>query len=302
MLIWIAVGPCVHWGWMVGALTISWSLHAGLGLLPYLLLDIRGRRWPRVGAAVFALGVAWLPWTGPLQDARVSNPSSEGPKLRLLVANTFYRPARHEALTADIEASGAGLVALLEPPASLPNYMAGTGRWRVLAQHAQGPTKWNIALMAREDLLRPSGGLQVRTATAVRRAFTESVTIEAHVRWMQRDLHIIAAHAPAPTDPEQHAQRLRFIPALGRSLGTPGVLLADLNTTMVSPLWRALMQEGLRRPSGPTPMTWPSWFGPVGVAIDHALFKGQVLAGSAEPVWLSGSDHRALRVDMAFGP
>lgn len=298
LLVWIVLGPSAHLGWMVGALTVSWSLHAGFALLPYLASDLRRRSWPRVGAGLVALGLAWWPWTGPLQDARAPNPSSDEPRLRMMVANTFYSPARHDVLTADIEASGAGLVALLEPPASLPNYMATTGRWTVLAQHAEGPTKWNIALMARTDLLGRSGGLKVHTATVVRRSFTEAVAIEARIQWMQRDLHVIAAHAPAPTDPGQQAQRVLFIPDLGRSLDAPGVLLADLNTTMVSPLWGTLMQQGLRRTEGPTPATWPSWFGPLGVAIDHALLKGDLSGTATRAVWLSGSDHRGLIVDI----
>jgi endonuclease/exonuclease/phosphatase (EEP) superfamily protein YafD len=292
---WVLLAPTDHLGWLAGALTVAWSLHAGAAaavVAGWRL--VRGRR----RGAVAALGVAALGaglWLPALGDVRAPALDPGAPRLRVLVANTFYAPPRLDELRGDVEATEASLVALIEPPAELAGHLAETGRWRILAEHRTGD-KHGIAL-----LLAADAPVEVLTATVVRRAYTPTVTLEARLRWQGQVFTVLAAHPPAPTDPEQQVQRLRLIPELGaqvRALHEPVLLLADTNTALASPLWRGWAEAGLRRPPGVNPGTWPSPLGPLGLAIDHVLSTAPFAASPARPVWLSGSDHRGVVVEV----
>jgi len=300
LVLWIALASTAYLGTTVGALAISWSFHAGVALIPLFLVDFVWGHRRRATTSFVVMVVAFAPWLPTMWQARAGSPAKGQPTFSALVANTFYGSGRDEALTADIEATNAGLVALLEPPNSLPQHMVATGRWTVLGAHTPGE-KWNIALMVQSALIAPGGPLVVTSTQTLARPYTDSVTIEADLLWQGRALHVSAVHAPAPTDPDQQAQRLRLLPDLAeRAGGRPLLLLADLNATMASPLWRTMMQQGLRRPTGPTPRTWPSWFGPAGLSIDHALVTEQLGAEPAQPVWLTSSDHRGVLVKVGW--
>lgn len=300
-LLWLLSSTTVIFGAAVGALTVSWSLHVALSVVPALVLQLRHRRWVPAGLGGLAMVLGLFPWGLSLGEPRAAPLPSTGPRLRVMVANTFYSPPRLDALTQDIEATGAGLVALLEPPNALPAHLEGTGRWQILGAHTPGG-KWNIALLLRRDLLGPEGQVVLHSSGPLVRDYTDSVTIEAHLGLQGRDLYVSAMHAPAPTDLSQQRQRLRLLPAVAQELRRPGVVLADFNATVASPLWRAIVQQGLRRPEGGSPATWPSWFGPLAVALDHALVSEGLCAGEAAPVWLTGSDHRGVVVDLAWAP
>jgi len=295
LLAWVALAWTVYLDGLVGELTVSWSAHAAVALAPYLLWQLRTRRWRAAALSGVGVALGLLPWAPQLGDPRA--PAPEGPTLRFMVANTFYAPPRLEALTADLEGAAPDVLALVEPPATLPEHLAGTGRWRVLAAHVPG-NKNNIALLVREGV----PGLEVLTATAAVRAYTPSVPLEAELSWRGQRIHVIAAHPPAPTEPSQHTERLRMVPDLAASLRAPGVLLGDLNATRASPLCAHLMQSGLQRPQGDVPGTWPSIFGPLAVGIDHVLAKGDLSLGPARAVWLTRSDHRGVVVEVGLRP
>lgn len=293
----MALGWTVYADLMVGELAVSWSAHAALLLLPFLAWQAAAREARRAAVSGLAIFGGLMPWGAQLFEDRAPPLPEGAPALRFMVANTFYDPPRLEALTRDLEAARPDVVALVEPPSALPPHLAATGRWRVLAAHLPGD-KNNIALVVRAAALAPEGPLEVVRVEAAARAYTPSVPIEAVLRWEGLEVQVVAAHPPAPTERAQHSERLRLVPELAARLGAPGVLLADLNATRASPLWGMLVQSGLRRPEGAAPGTWPSWFAGLGLAIDHVLVTEGFVAAPAAPVWLSGSDHRGVIVDV----
>lgn len=308
LVAWVLLAPTVYLGWTVGDLTVAWSLHAAAVALVVAVWRATRRpadrspakRGGRAPPALVALAVAVVgagPWLPPLSDPRAPDLARGAPRLRVMVANTFYDPPRHEDLTRDIEATGASLVALIEPPPGLAGYLAGTGRWRVLAEHEPGD-KHDIALVLRQD-----APVEVLSAAPVIRPYTPTVTVQARLRWQGQVFTVLAAHPPAPTHPVQQAERLRLIPELAaevRGGSEPALLLADTNTALASPLWRVLAEAGLRRPPGLNPGTWPSPLGPLGLAIDHVLSTAPFSVTPAIPVWLTGSDHRGVVVDVGL--
>jgi endonuclease/exonuclease/phosphatase (EEP) superfamily protein YafD len=54
---------------------------------------------------------------------------------------------------------------------------------------------------------------------------------------------------------------------------------------------RILTDTGLRPAAGTAPATWPTWVGPLGIAIDHILARDLAL-GPVTAHALPGSDHR----------
>lgn len=117
-----------------------------------------------------------------------------------------------------------------------------------------------------------------------------------------RRLDVVAAHALVPSGGGQPG--IHAMGQLMRSLDD-AVLIADLNLTPWAREFRGLLREGElrdgRRGNWPA-KTWAprgsSW---VGLPIDHALVRGQVVVEGFRVGPDLGSDHRPLLVDLLRG-
>ncbi len=290
------LGQTAQLHFMLGELALAWSLHAAVALIlcqPLLHLA-RARRLQAIAAAAVPLSLwAWVPpWTAPRLP-----PLSGPPDLTLLSANTYHHNPDLEGLSASIEASGADLVALLEPDVRLFDRLPG---YRTVAANPSGD-KYGIALLS-----RVGAPVQVVSGSTITYAFTPAPSIRAELELHGHRLQVFAIHALAPTDPAQQAERLLQVEDLMRRVETstaPVIVFGDFNMVMASPLWRRLRsQDRLRRPPGWAPSTWPWQLGPFGIAIDHILLSAPFSASHAEAVLLPGSDHRGLLLRVALTP
>ncbi|KAB1149427.1 endonuclease/exonuclease/phosphatase family protein [Streptomyces luteolifulvus] len=88
------------------------------------------------------------------------------------------------------------------------------------------------------------------------------------------------------------------------SSDTPTVLAGDFNASQDHAAFRHILDTGLRDAarltgSDRTP-SWPSRTAPLGVQIDHVLVSPEFSARDARFLGISGSDHRALVVDLTL--
>jgi endonuclease/exonuclease/phosphatase family metal-dependent hydrolase len=122
-------------------------------------------------------------------------------------------------------------------------------------------------------------------------------------------LRLAALHASWPASPQLAVRRAGDLDALAdaaRHRGAlPFIAVGDLNISPFSPHFdAALAAAGLRSAAsgrGWQP-TWPTFFPPAGIQIDHALVSPEVdvrrfVTGSG-----TGSDHRPILMDVAFAP
>jgi endonuclease/exonuclease/phosphatase (EEP) superfamily protein YafD len=117
-------------------------------------------------------------------------------------------------------------------------------------------------------------------------------------------LSLLAAHPPPPTSETGFSVRndqLRRLGELALRLDAPKVVLGDLNTTPWSPYFAALLRSSRllngRDGFGILP-TWPSFFTPAMIPIDHCLVSPGVQVTRMETGPDIGSDHLPLIVDL----
>ncbi len=292
----VVLAQLAHLGWMVGELMISWTLHLGvclLLLLPLLWLSL-GFRFA-IFAAAGAL-LALTPWT--FEQARAARLPPDAPALRIISANTFYRNDKLQVLERSFLRDGAQVVALIEPPDTLSEFMEKTGRWRILAEHL-GHNKHNISVLVRAQ----ETALQAK-ARPVRFDFSPTVMLQVELLMEDKPIELWVVHVPAPTSWSQQAQRDAMHAELLTQLSArtkPVVLLGDYNSTLVSPFFVDLYQRAkLLRPPGPAPATWPSYIGPLGLAIDHALLSPELAARPLSARALPQSDHLGVLLQLGW--
>jgi endonuclease/exonuclease/phosphatase (EEP) superfamily protein YafD len=116
---------------------------------------------------------------------------------------------------------------------------------------------------------------------------------------------VLAVHTRSPTTFQRSLERDEQFEALAdwaRWQEQPAVIIGDLNVTPWSPAYRKLLIDGelndSRNGFGAC-ASWPSFLGPIGIPIDHALTNGACRAVersvfSAAP----GSDHRPISVTL----
>ncbi len=119
-------------------------------------------------------------------------------------------------------------------------------------------------------------------------------------------LTVIGTHPVPPAGTEYTGLRNRHlagIPGFVKKAGTPVLLLGDLNTTPWNHAFRKLLKEsGLvnsARGFGIKP-TWPSFFWPAMIPLDHCLHSAEVLITGHLVGQNTGSDHYPLVVDFVM--
>ena len=128
--------------------------------------------------------------------------------------------------------------------------------------------------------------------------------IKTTVRVNKRVVSILNSHTAAPFSPER-ARRFRsqmeLLAAYVREQEPPLILAGDLNSGLWSKHYRFLLKEGcLVRAGNGTGCsgTWPSFFGPFRIALDHILVSPDLEVVRCWTGPSIGSDHRPLLADL----
>jgi endonuclease/exonuclease/phosphatase family metal-dependent hydrolase len=114
-------------------------------------------------------------------------------------------------------------------------------------------------------------------------------------------VRVIAVHTWSPRNRisiGRNMRQLRELAGLAATEPGPLLVLGDLNASPGHPGIVGLRQAGLRQAHGGSPATWPSWLGPFGITIDHALVRGLRLGGT-QAIDLPGSDHHGIRLQLS---
>jgi endonuclease/exonuclease/phosphatase (EEP) superfamily protein YafD len=121
-----------------------------------------------------------------------------------------------------------------------------------------------------------------------------------------RTLEVVGVHPSSPSPSKARATRRRnheldHIAGVVQNSDAPVIVAGDLNTTPWSPHFEDLLAAaGLRNAAageGFIP-TWPTFFWPARIPIDHVLLKGPLVATSVRRGPAVGSDHYPIIADL----
>ena len=282
------LAPTAGW-WFPGEMAASAALHAAILLLPALIVWRRSA-WIGGGLLLVALCGA-LPSLLAAWEPRAAVAAVSGTTISVACANTYLYNER-EVRPAAIAAALSGtpdIVVLAESIASVDRPLISLQTYPYQLWQPQLRRKWRdcVVLLSRYPI----------TSSTIHDADTQPF-LQAELDVAGKPLHVIAVHVISPVSraklDERNAQ-LTNIGTLVASLNGPVLLLGDCNLTVASPAWRTLRERsGLRRAAQPEPATWPDFFGPFGITIDHIIGRDLTL-GTQTSFDIPGSDHRGLR-------
>ena len=269
-----------------------------LAVATLLLLVFAARRelrWSALAMGLVALNAhALMSSSVPHAVAAVAAPSEPVP-VRLLLANLQYSNGAHAEFERLVGDEQPDVIVVEEVTPAWAGALAGLrerfpARQLVVREGAFGIgilSRWPLHDVELLDFGHPAyPALLARIATG------------------QGRLALLAVHPPPPISDELFAVRndqLHQAAALLRRLGPRTVLLGDLNTSPWSPFFSKLLQQSgmtsAREGFGLLP-TWPSFFPPAMIPIDHCLIGRDARVRRVKTGPHIGSDHLPLVIDL----
>ncbi len=286
------------WWWVLDLLAHFHAIYFWLAVATAIALAGLRRRRLALGAAALAAFEAMLLlplYAGSIGSAPDATPGA--PRLRVVSYNMLHDNPGTAAAAAHIAALEPDVVVLMElTPGQLEVFDAALPGWH----HVAKPR-------------RDAFGIAVFTRTAPTRAELLDLgsptlpSFEVELDVDGRSVALAAVHTPPPVSAAHSETRDRMLRALSSWAAAkdgPVLVLGDLNATPWSATMREILGAGPLRSTQQFGLqgTWPSFLGPLGIPIDHALVSGPLepVVRRIEPAF--GSDHRMLLVELELRP
>lgn len=276
-----------------------------------LLLVWTRPRWAAVVALLLGLWHGYVYLDAP--SARVAD-ACASETVDLLAFNLLYRNEHKEEAVAFIAESGADIVVLEENTAPWAPYLetlAETYLYRVPEnwRDADGPTVLSRLPILSVESVKPFENDTLGTDSDFGDFAASKWYLVVRLDVGGREAMLIAVHPPYPNGTRLTALRNGYLldeaARAGRETG-PTIMVGDFNTTPWSPVFDELAALGALGSAGAThpiyPITWPSFFAPVRIPIDHILVNDHVGIVSYGRGPDLGSDHFPIRATLCFDP
>jgi endonuclease/exonuclease/phosphatase (EEP) superfamily protein YafD len=283
--------------WWAFDLFSHFRLQYVLAALALLILAFFARAY---GSAAVLAALA-LVHGAAIKDLWLGGTASAAPggvPLRLVSANVLAQNRTPEKVLEFVRAADADLVLLVD--AGGRDWRQALGQLRDLYPH-HAQQAWlagaRVILFSRWPIVSE----QVRKAPRSQRAhLLATLAIEG------RKLEVVGVHpsSPSPSQPGKTRRRnheLHHIAEVVKNNDAAVIVAGDFNTTPWSPHFRDLLAAtGLRNAAegkGYIP-TWPTWFWPARIPIDHVLLKGPIAVTTVRRGPAVGSDHFPITADL----
>lgn len=299
----IVVAYWLYWLAVLGArisVLIELASHfvgqAILGGLALSLLCLARRRWTlSLMVAVPLLYFIWLfqPWS--LWWGSPSSATGMPNRLKVMSWNVLCVNQNLDETRRVIEDNPVDVLVLIEVR---PNLFEQIPRITELYKHRLDYPSWQgngIAILTNRDDIELS------------RVDFDGRIMPAVVAQVGGSIKIMGMHTWSPFPPQRAVPRDRQLSELTdwvQQQGHPVCVVGDLNITPWAPAFQKVLDSGLvdsRCDGFGNSASWPAWFGPLGIPIDHALSHGQCTITSRQMgpfVW--GSDHRPVIIEVAY--
>jgi endonuclease/exonuclease/phosphatase (EEP) superfamily protein YafD len=269
-------------------------------VLAALVLGIVALSVRAYGSAAVLAAVA-LVHGAVLKDLWLGGTASAAPggvPLRLVSANVLAHNRTPEKVLEFVRAADPDLVLLVDIRGR--DWREVLGQLRELyPHHAQQAwrARARVVLLSRWPIVFE----QVREAPRSSRPY-----LVAKLAVEGRTLDVVGVHpsSPSPSQPGNTRRRnheLDHIAEVVKDTDAAVIVAGDFNTTPWSPQFGDLLAAaGLRNAAagkGYVP-TWPTWFWPARIPIDHVLLKGPLAATAVRRGPAVGSDHYPIIADL----
>ncbi|MCK6369864.1 MAG: endonuclease/exonuclease/phosphatase family protein [Gammaproteobacteria bacterium] len=264
---------------------------------------ITRRPYRAFAAGLFLLPNAWFAGPYLLPGVVTSSAAAAAAgEVSIVALNLFVANSEHAAVRAYLRHADADILVLSElTPAwvsALREVTAAYPYWVSVDRR----TPWGLGVYSRFPL---------KGARALDLGLGGSVNVVATAALPGGDVQLVGVHLASPTSPARAAQRNLQLQRLADLLGPPRqsgdarnpprLLIGDMNITPFSPYFGDLLDRtGLidRRARDGLLTTWPTWFMPVRIPIDHCIADPDlpVLAVRRGPA--VGSDHYPLEIRL----
>jgi endonuclease/exonuclease/phosphatase (EEP) superfamily protein YafD len=215
--------------------------------------------------------------------------------IRLLLANLQFSNQTHEAFRSLVLEQKPDIAVVEEVTRAWAEALTTLRDRYPYARVIARPGAFGIGILSRRSMTRVE---VLDLGHPVHPALLARIPVGA------RELSVLAAHPPPPTSEAGFSIRNDQLDQLGelaKGLDSPKVMLGDLNASPWSPYFsRLLRQSGLvnaRDGFGILP-TWPSFFMPAMIPIDHCLVSPDVRVTHMRTGPDIGSDHLPVVIDL----
>jgi endonuclease/exonuclease/phosphatase (EEP) superfamily protein YafD len=217
-----------------------------------------------------------------------------GPTLTVLTVNVQARNDQHAGLLGSIEETGPDVLLLVEFTTRWGEHITSLGEQYPHQFRLPTSGSFGIALLSRFPF-ESARELQLGATTAIDAVLAVP---GGNVRLI--GVHLIPPVSRAGSD-ERNAQ-LATLAALADNRGEPLVITGDFNLSPYSPHYRAwIARTGFvpARPRYGLSFTWPSYFPPLWIPIDHCMVSDELIVAGYRRLAHFGSDHYPILVTLA---
>jgi endonuclease/exonuclease/phosphatase (EEP) superfamily protein YafD len=252
------------------------------------------KRWFAV-ALVIAAALNARPLLPYLPSASGSEPTTAGFTFDVLSINVDAGNMAYETIADAVRAADADVVAIVELTAELDQTLLALADRYPHRFMASANGNFGIGVLSRYPL-RAAGEISTGPTSA----------IDSVVELPSGPIRLIAAHLYPPVGrrmAEIRNRQLDQLAAYVNGIEEPLVICGDFNLSPYSPFFDRFTEAAdlrdvrLRQGLG---FSWPSFFPPAGIPIDHCLIRGPLAVKSIERLDRFGSDHYPVQVSLVW--
>lgn len=223
--------------------------------------------------------------------------------VKVLFVNASRENGNHRALIAEIARQDPDVVVVAE---ATPSWADALSKLSPLYPHivaAPREHSFGMMLLSRLPLLGDESQQIVPLPTPAEWQSGPPVAIMAHIETDAGPVLVAGLHPYPPLYEAAYHMRNAQLDALAQMIAHeegPVIVVGDLNTTPWSPTFRRFLDRTALKGPNILP-TWPTAFGPAGLAIDHVLLSHNLDLQSIKRGSDIGSDHRPLLAVVIVG-
>lgn len=223
-------------------------------------------------------------------------PTVRSQPFRLLVANVFYGNREHARVLE--------LVRDTQPDAVV--FVEVTAEWRAALRPLEEQLPHASPVVGGRHGVLILSRWPIVSAQALQAVPGGDAFLDARLDVAGRRVTVLAVHASWPLGAGNWALRNRQLESIARlapSAVKPLIVAGDLNTTPHSPHFDVLLETGGLRSAAADRRwapTWPMFFLPGGIQIDHVLLSGNVAVRAFRTGPAVGSDHLPIVADLVL--
>lgn len=281
-----------HWFFVV---VMPYTPYIAVAALVPIAVAIWLRHWRTLAimaACVVALAVLVLPRAFPSGPA-----APKGPSLNVMTANAMVGEADTAGIVSLVKDNDVEFLAVQELTPGAAKALAKAGLGDLLPHRVEHP-----------DDLASGAGIYSRYPLAE----APDLAVEG-IFWMPAarvkvpgagTVEFVGIHIAAPASMERIPHWRNELGSISADPGTATVLAGDFNSTLDHSRFRDVLDSGYLDAAATTgdglAGTWQQIKAPLPLALDHVLTDGGAVATKVQVHAISGSDHKALVVEVAL--